>query len=106
MNAILTLDVNRIRSVCWGTQVVAKFRDGQERANTVRVYVCCIRLRSANTDIVISFNSPQWVSADSSSAKHIDAERMAHVNTAEVAESAFRAITDSFKIFDMGLFVN
>jgi Ran-interacting Mog1 protein len=58
--------------LCAGMQSVAKFREGEQARNLVRVLVAVLRFPTAGTDIVVSFNDPQVLSTHSSSARAVD----------------------------------
>lgn len=49
-----------------GTQCVSKFNE--EARNTVTLHLCLLRLPQFSTDVLITFNDPQSISPDSSSA--------------------------------------
>jgi hypothetical protein len=80
---------------------VSKFRE--HAVNTVITMVCCVRIPSLTTDIVISFNSPSEVNPESSSASTIDVEtqRSASAHAAAI----FHGMIASFVIADVGAVV-
>lgn len=58
-------------SVLVGTQQVAKFREAA--TNTVRIFMCNLRLPRHKTDVLITFNTPVRLAKDSSSADAVAA---------------------------------
>lgn len=89
-----------VLSMVYGLQQVSKFKDSAEKANAVRVFVACLRLRDYATDIVISFNSPQWISEASASAQYANPEQVREHNSLEKALPLFQAILQSFVVHD------
>ncbi len=86
-----------------GIQEVAKFR---ERAtNVVNVQVACLRIPRFTADIVISFNSPQWIDAASSSAKAVE-HRLSAVHEPQAVVALFQRAITSFRLLDTSLFAS
>lgn len=83
-----------------GQQEVAKFNE--KAANIINLHVACLRLPKFTTDIVISFNSPQWIAAASSSAKAVDRHLSAVHEPAAVA-ALFQQAVSSFQLLDTSL---
>ncbi|EGD82611.1 hypothetical protein PTSG_03267 [Salpingoeca rosetta] len=97
-------DNNVQRTVMWGLQQVGKHRDRADRANSVRVHVACFRAHNVSADIVVSFNSPVFISEQSAVAPNVDAQRMAHYNAPEQALAVFTQAIDTLQINDWSLF--
>ncbi|GBG31605.1 Ran guanine nucleotide release factor [Hondaea fermentalgiana] len=92
-------------NVVIGTQVVAKFRESAK--NTIRVFLCNIRLPKYTTDILISLNAPVKVSAESSSAASLQAAGAAldaDPSTQSEDLQIFRKFIQSFVIENVALF--
>eukprot|EP00053_Salpingoeca_punica_P011924 m.106335 g.106335 ORF g.106335 m.106335 type:complete len:193 (+) comp15815_c3_seq1:65-643(+) len=87
-------------SLTYGLQHIAKFKDSAEHANTVRVFVACLRMREYGTDIVVSLNAPQWISEASASAQYAHPELVRQHNGLETALPLFQAIVQSFTVVD------
>ena len=96
--------LHSIKSVCVGLQKVSKFNETVEKANTVRIFVCCLRYPNVTTDIVISLNAPISVSNTSSSAEAIDANAAEAASSLAVAQGLFEHVVESFKVLDWDLF--
>lgn len=62
-------DSNISITIAFGPHVVAKFRDDNSRANTVNVYLACIRIPRSTTDLLIVFNDPVSLHPQGSSAR-------------------------------------
>mmetsp|Transcript_21085 Transcript_21085/g.44036 ORF Transcript_21085/g.44036 Transcript_21085/m.44036 type:complete len:206 (-) Transcript_21085:38-655(-) len=82
-----------------GDQTVSKYNDGDIAANNVRVYMAIIRLRNAQTDIVMMLNVPTTVSEISSSFGALK-----ELADADAMASLFLEVVKSFRIDDMGIF--
>jgi peroxiredoxin len=90
-----------VLTIVQGTQEVAKFN---ERAtNIINVQVACVRIPRFTADIVISFNSPQWIAAASSSAKAMD-HRMSAIHDTQAVTALFQHAISSFRLHDTSLF--
>ncbi len=94
----------RVMTLCSGTQVVAKFREGAGRLNTIRVHVACWRIRGIATDIVLSYNTPLWINNQSSSGEMVDVAALQEDAVAARVEQEFEAIASSIAIHDVSLF--
>eukprot|EP00045_Choanoeca_perplexa_P003431 m.31132 g.31132 ORF g.31132 m.31132 type:complete len:193 (-) comp12037_c0_seq1:1555-2133(-) len=93
-----------VKSVCMGLQQVSKFNESADKANTVRIFVCCLRYPNVTTDIVITLNAPTAVSNTSSSAEAIDAQAAEAVSSLEATKALFDHVVESFKVLDWDLF--
>ncbi|KAH3765661.1 ran guanine nucleotide release factor [Pelomyxa schiedti] len=80
-----------------GQQDVAKFREHAK--NTVRVYLCVMRLPSYRTDLLISMNAPMTLSEQSSSSGQCGT-----LSPIGDVEAVFNHVIQSFNIKDFGLF--
>eukprot|EP00047_Mylnosiga_fluctuans_P006789 m.249137 g.249137 ORF g.249137 m.249137 type:complete len:187 (-) comp15975_c0_seq1:154-714(-) len=89
-------------SQCWGRQRVQKFNDPSK--NEVAIFIHCLRFPEHNTDVVLSYNSPTFIAAASSSAEQLDAAAAAMHNTVPASTAAFQAISNTLVIKDFGLF--
>lgn len=67
-DAMPHLDAGVVKSMCTGTQTVAKAKDDPSAVNCVHVLLANIRLRSVGTDVLITMNTPLTVSKDSRAA--------------------------------------
>ncbi|KAI9906192.1 hypothetical protein PsorP6_004218 [Peronosclerospora sorghi] len=61
------IDTPHATHIIVGDQRVAKFKDGDDAKNVVRVYVGNIRLPGVTTDIVLSASAPMHINPASSS---------------------------------------
>lgn len=88
-------------SLAVGQQAVSKGRQGSSALNKVQVLLCCIRLPRHGSDVLITLNSPIYISDKSAAAEHAGAGfKGAHLT----APTLFHQILASFKINDWGLF--
>lgn len=53
-----------------GRLEVAKFKEAAR--NVVHIFMCCVRLQGATTDVIVSMNLPQHINPESSSAKAVN----------------------------------
>ncbi len=88
----------------WGLQHVAKYNEHAGAANRIRVYVACLRLPAYDADIVISYNSPVWISGQSASADVIDKVQSNLFWSDDHVAAEFQALLRSFAIHDYSLF--
>lgn len=91
-------------SVAHGVHVVSKFRDAAQLANRVNVYLACVRLPRAATDLLLVFNDPVALHPDGASARLgsavADPDQMAPEVRAGVLNEALRTL----QIKDWSLF--
>lgn len=66
---LTTDDPNVSVTLAYGMHIVSKFRDDASKANRVGIYLACVRLPRAKTDLVIVFNDPVMLHPESSSTK-------------------------------------
>eukprot|EP00730_Choanoeca_flexa_P017360 TRINITY_DN834_c0_g1_i1.p1 TRINITY_DN834_c0_g1~~TRINITY_DN834_c0_g1_i1.p1 ORF type:complete len:193 (+),score=47.50 TRINITY_DN834_c0_g1_i1:122-700(+) len=92
------------KTICHGLQKVSKFNEAAARANTVRIYVCCLRYPNVTTDIVISLNAPIAVNNTSSSADAIDAGHAEALSNPELTKALFETVVESLQIKTWSLF--
>lgn len=62
-------DRNASVSVAYATHLVSKFRDDKSRANYVNIYLACVRLPRATTDLLIVVNDPVFLHPESASTQ-------------------------------------
>ncbi|RLN54374.1 hypothetical protein BBJ28_00009724 [Nothophytophthora sp. Chile5] len=86
-------------TVIVGDQRVAKFKEGDDAKNVVRVYLGNIRLPGVTTDVVLSVSAPMRINPASSSRDAFQFE-----NSSEVAAAIFMQAFKSFAIQDWSLF--
>ncbi|EQC31774.1 hypothetical protein SDRG_10563 [Saprolegnia diclina VS20] len=78
-----------------GTQAVAKYKEAAK--NVIQVYVCCLRLPRATTDLVVSVTVPISVDPNSSSRGHIPTD-------VDEGSVFLKAIFRSLAVHDWDLF--
>lgn len=84
-----------------GAQLVSKGRQTADASNHVQVLVAVIRLPQHSSDLVISLNTPVFISQHSAAAEHAGAgAKTGHLK----ALPLFRSILASLRIVDYGLF--
>ncbi|KAL4457492.1 hypothetical protein ABPG75_012357 [Micractinium tetrahymenae] len=89
------------KSLVVGQQAVSKGRQGSSALNKVQVLLCCIRLPQHGSDVLVTLNSPIYISEKSAAAEHAGPGfKGAHLT----APALFRQILASFRINDWGLF--
>lgn len=84
-----------------GTQDVSKSREGPAAVNRVQLLVALIRLPDYESDIIITLNTPVFISQYSSSAQLTGSGAQAWH---EDAPALFQAILKTFKINDYDVF--
>lgn len=84
-----------------GMQQVSKGRQGSDAINTVQVLVAAVRLPQHKSDVVLSLNSPSYISEQSTAAADAGSGQQ---ETHKAALPLFRRILGSLKIIDYGLF--
>jgi hypothetical protein len=80
-----------------GEQVVSKYHECVDKANTIQVFMVCIRLKLYNTDFLIIFNVPTFISPHSAS-------HQAQIIDTTLNQATLNSILNSIKIVDYGLF--
>ncbi len=84
-----------------GQQQVSKGRQGPDASNAVHVLLAIVRLAEHATDLVVSLNTPMYISPSSAAAEHAGAgAKGAHM----VAHDLFGRILQTLEIKDYGLF--
>lgn len=86
-----------------GTQRVSKFREAA--ANDVRVLVAVLQIPSHDADVLLTFNAPAFISADSSSARVAGSGQGSGAD-AEAVVAFAKAVAASFAIDDFSLFAS
>ncbi|KAF6263329.1 hypothetical protein COO60DRAFT_455417 [Scenedesmus sp. NREL 46B-D3] len=87
-----------------GTQQACKGRDaGLDRANTVQLLLCIIRLPQHSSDLLVTVNAPSYISPSSSAAQHADAQGQ-QAAAAGQAAAVMQGVLRSLKVQDWGLF--
>lgn len=105
--SLIQLARNRIltccsfKSLCYGNQTVSKFREADESANVITVFVCCLRFPALSTDIVISLNSPVYINPASCSAEEVNYVAMAEAGSR--MHETFSTIVQSFAVQDLAM---
>ena len=94
-------DIEWTASWCAGKQVVSKYKNEDNAANTVMLYLACLRLPKYETDLLVSLNDPVYIHQDSSSAGVIDPNAFAAKGD---GLELFRAIVSSIQVVDFSLF--
>lgn len=91
-----------------GKMAVSKGRQGVEAQNVLRVYLANIRLRNANTDVLVTVHEPLMISEHSESANVVGPGGTISADVAGVmpASEIFRLVLATFKIRDWSLFAN
>jgi hypothetical protein len=92
---------NCFKCLVTGQQAVAKGRQQQEAANDVVVLVAVIRIPHVQSDVLISFNAPRYISQHSLSAQQTGSGWQAG---ASQARALFLDILKTFQVLDWGLF--
>ena len=83
--------------------MVAKERQGREAANGLEVLVAVVRLPHVDSDVLISFNAPRYISEQSRSAQQAGFGLQAGASR---ARALFLDILKTFVVLDWGLFGN
>lgn len=63
------------KSLAVGQQAVSKGRQGSSALNKVQVMLCCIRLPQHGSDLLVTLNSPVFISDKSAAAEHAGKRR-------------------------------
>ncbi|KAI3436509.1 hypothetical protein D9Q98_005926 [Chlorella vulgaris] len=89
------------KAILVGQQAVTKGRRGSDALNKVHIILCCIRLPQHGSDLLLTLNSPIFISEKSAAAEHAGAGfKGAHLT----APALFKQIISSLRINDWGLF--
>lgn len=88
-------------TVAYGTHVVAKFRDAAELANHVDIFLACVRLPRATTDLLIVFNDPVALHPAGASARSGSAVAPRELHSAR--DGILRTALRTLKIHNWGL---
>lgn len=88
-------------TAAYGTHVVSKFRDAAELASHVDVYVACVRLPRATTDLLVVFNDPRALHPAGSSARA--GSTVASTQEDVPRDALLQMILTSLKIHDWSL---
>ncbi|KAL4857856.1 Ran guanine nucleotide release factor [Chlorella vulgaris] len=89
------------KAILVGQQAVTKGRQGSDALNKVHIILCCIRLPQHGSDLLLTLNSPIYISEKSAAAEHAGAGfKGAHLT----APALFKQIISSLRINDWGLF--
>ncbi|CAL8464048.1 g3583 [Coccomyxa elongata] len=89
------------KAIVIGEQLVAKGRQATHAANRVQVILAIIRLKQVSSEVLITLNTPVFVSSSSAAAQDIGAGEKAHHL---MAPSLMRRVIATFKIIDYSLF--
>ena len=84
-----------------GTQAVGKSREGADALNKIHVQLLVVRLPQHGTDMLITLNTPIYISEQSAAAKEAGAGYKEHHLD---AAALFQNIIFSLKIIDWSLF--
>ncbi|KXS18577.1 Mog1p/PsbP-like protein [Gonapodya prolifera JEL478] len=103
------LPANSFISVVRGQSLIAKYHE--QAKNLVSVLVAVIRLPAPHSaDIIITYNDPRIISAESSSAISVEGAVIGTGNfptsngSSSQAEAEFKELLESFSILDLSLF--
>lgn len=89
------------KALAVGQQAVSKGRQGKQAVNKVQILLCCVRLLQQQSDVLITRNTPIWISERSAAAEHAGAGfKGAHL----VAPDLFRRALATLEVLDWGLF--
>lgn len=90
-------------SIAYGVHTVSKYRDDESRANLVNVFVACVRLPRATTDLLVVFNDPITLHPESSSAR--SGSRVAEDGDNGIASraSVWKRALNTLRIIDWSL---
>ncbi|KAF4318653.1 hypothetical protein BBO99_00001453 [Phytophthora kernoviae] len=94
-----TIHKDHVTTLAVGDQRVAKFKEGEDAKNVVRVYLGNIRLPGVTTDVVLSVSAPMRINPASSSQGAFQFE-----DNSEVAAAIFKEALKSFSVLDWSLF--
>jgi len=85
------------KSFMVSTQLISKFKESSDKANTIQIYLAVLRLRRVETDLLVSFNVPVAFGAGSSSAGR-------SILASEENRAVVEGLLKSIQIKDWGLF--
>eukprot|EP01130_Rhizamoeba_saxonica_P001280 TRINITY_DN11160_c0_g1_i1.p1 TRINITY_DN11160_c0_g1~~TRINITY_DN11160_c0_g1_i1.p1 ORF type:complete len:182 (-),score=33.31 TRINITY_DN11160_c0_g1_i1:96-641(-) len=94
---LISEDNNIFASALFGQMEVGKFREKSK--NLVSIYLCMVRLKQVESDILITLNNPCVVNEQSSAVKHLE-----KVDSYEEAMELFKLIIHDFKVLDLSIF--
>lgn len=87
--------------VVYGMQAATKGRQPRTALNQVHVIICIIRFPDHGSDVMITLNTPMYISPASAAAEHAGTgSKGAHL----LAPDLFKRIISSFAILDWSLF--
>ncbi|GAB4820979.1 hypothetical protein N2152v2_008025 [Parachlorella kessleri] len=90
-----------VKTVVVGQQAVAKGRQGMHALNKIQVILCNIRIPQYRSDLLITLNTPIYISEHSAAAEHAGAGyKGAHLTSPML----FRQMLESLQITDWSLF--
>jgi hypothetical protein len=79
----------------------AKGRQGEEASNAVQVLIAIIRLPSVSSDLLVTLNTPVYISSASAAAAQAGSgEKQQHLEAPQLMQQVLR----SLRILDWGLF--
>lgn len=99
--ALLADDPQLSVSIAYATHRVAKFRDVDEHASQVDVYLACVRLPRATTDLLVVFNDPVALHPAGSSAR--SGSSVAPTDADSTRDAILRLALSTLKIHDWSL---
>lgn len=98
---LLVDDTSLSVTAAYGRQMISKFRDADEFASQVDVYVACVRLPRATTDLLLVFNDPRELHPDGSSAR--GGSTVAHQDGDAPRDEVLQMALTSLRIHDWSL---
>lgn len=84
-----------------GEQAVGKSREGGEALNKIHVQILVVRLPEHGTDMLVTLNTPIFISPHSGAAQQAGA---GYKQLTEAAPALFRRMIATLRILDFGLF--
>lgn len=102
--SLATGDPDLYASVAYGVHRVSKYKDTNDKANTVCVAVACVRLPRVTTDLLIVFNDPVAMHPESSSVKMGSSVDSPAVDDEEQRAVVLHAAIASLDVKDWSLF--
>jgi len=94
-------------AVLKGRQLVAKYREGAQAANTIQVWLALVRLPSVKTDILITLNHALAISplsSSSSSSKNNNGSGSIVAQREEDVQILFSTLLRSLNVVDYSIF--
>lgn len=101
---IVADDRNAQISLACGRHRVSKFKDNDQLANLVHVYVACIRLSRADTDLLLVFNDPVELHPEGASARSGSSVAKPEETDMNERGIVLREALSSVQVKDWGLF--